>query len=158
MRRRDRRRVLGGAAALLAMTALARAAPLRVVPLQFRLAGGGVAPVLAEVADTPRARRLGLMFRQSLPRGRGLLLWWPTPRMAVIWMKNMRFALDLVFIDTDGRVVRIFRHVPPVVGPLYSAGRPVRAVLELAAGEAQRLGLHEGAQVNLEMLSSGRRR
>ena len=157
MWRRDRRRVLGGAVALLAGVAWARAAPLRVAPLQFRLAGGGVARVLAEVADTPRARRLGLMFRRSLPRGRGLLLWWPAPHMAVIWMQNMRFALDLVFIDAAGRVARIFHHVPPVAGPLYSAGRPVRAVLELAAGEARRLGLHEGARGNLETLSSGRR-
>lgn len=155
---RGRRRLLGGAVALLAMTVLARAAPLRIAPLQFRLAGGGVARVLAEVADTPRARQRGLMFRQSLPRGRGLLLLWPAPHMAVIWMKNMRFALDLVFIDAAGRVVRIFRNVPPVAGPLYSAGRPVRAVLELAAGEAKRLGLHEGARLSLEALSSGRRR
>jgi uncharacterized membrane protein (UPF0127 family) len=60
-------------------------------------------------ARTRRARLLGLAGLRELPPGSGLLL----PRTRSIHTFGMRFALDLLWLDADGRVVRVDRDVPP---------------------------------------------
>ena len=60
-------------------------------------------------ADGPRARLLGLAGLRQLPPGVGLLL----PHTRSIHTFGMRFALDLIWLDRDGDVVRVDRHVPP---------------------------------------------
>jgi len=76
------------------------------------------------VARGPLARLLGLAGLRSLPAGAGLLL----PRTRSIHTCGMRFALDLVWLGGDGRVVRIDRGV----GPWRVRGcRAAQAVVEL---------------------------
>ncbi len=79
------------------------------------------------VADTPFARLRGLAGLAQMPDGVALLL----PRTRSVHTLGMRFALDLVWLDEDGHVVRIDRHVRP--GRLRSS-RAARSVLERAAG------------------------
>lgn len=80
-------------------------------------------------ATTVRARILGLAGLRALPAGVGLLL----PRTRSVHTVGMRFGLDLVWLDGDGRVVRVDRDVPP--GRLRGC-RAARQVLELPAGTA----------------------
>jgi uncharacterized protein len=61
------------------------------------------------VARSPRARLLGLALRREAPRGYALVL----PRCRSVHTFGMRFAIDVVFLDRLGRVVRIARSVPP---------------------------------------------
>ncbi len=110
---------------------------------------GGVVTLDVEIADTPALRRRGLMFRQRLPRGRGMLLLWPRPSMAALWMKNTLIPLDMVFIDAAGRIVHIHENAQPGDLTPISPGRPVMAVLEIPAGEARRLRLRPGLRVSL---------
>jgi uncharacterized protein len=77
-------------------------------------------------AATHRARLLGLAGLRSLPPGTGLLL----PRTRSIHTFGMRFALDLIWLDRDGRVIRVDRSVPP--GRVRGC-RAARAVVELPA-------------------------
>ncbi len=109
----------------------------------------GVVMLQVEVADTPELRRRGLMFRQRLPRGQGMLLLWKKPGMAALWMKNTLVPLDMIFIDAAGRIVHIHENAKPGDLTPIAAGRPVLAVLELPAGEVRRLGLHYGLRVSL---------
>ena len=109
----------------------------------------GIVTLDVEIADTPALRSRGLMFRQRLPRGRGMLLLWPRPSMAALWMKNTLIPLDMVFIDASGRIVHIHENAQPGDLTPVSPGRPVMAVLEIAAGEARRLGLRPGLRVSL---------
>ncbi len=89
------------------------------------------------VADRPVPRLRGLMGRRGLAPGEGLLLR-PAPSIHT-WF--MRFPIDAVFLDADLRVLGI----RPELRPWRFAGRRrTRAVLELAGGEAQRLGLEAG--------------
>lgn len=76
------------------------------------------------VADTPRARLLGLAGLHEPPCGAGLLL----PRTRSIHTFGMRFALDLAWLDRDGRVVRLDRAVPPC---RMRACRSAHAVVEV---------------------------
>jgi len=90
-----------------------------------------------DVATTRAARRRGLLGRRSLGANEGLLL---TPCIAV-HTAFMRFPIDVVFIDRNGRVVRIVSNVRPwrMTGSLRA-----RAVIELAAGTAAATAIQPG--------------
>lgn len=110
---------------------------------------GFLGQVVAELADEPEERRIGLMGRTELPRGQGMLFVWPVEEPVSMWMRFTRIPLDMIFADRFGQIVRITRNVPPCPDsepncPVYPSGQPVRYVLELPAGEADRLGLREG--------------
>jgi uncharacterized membrane protein (UPF0127 family) len=94
------------------------------------------------VADGPLTRLRGLMGRQSLPPGDGLLLK-PAPSIHTFFM---RFAIDAVFLDADMNVLA----VRPDLAPWRMAGRRgARAVLELPGGEARRAGILTGTRLEL---------
>jgi uncharacterized protein len=94
------------------------------------------------LAFSASARMKGLLGRQSLPAGEGVLL---RPAGSIQTM-FMRFAIDAVFLDRDLRVVDII----PNLRPWRLAGRRgVRAVLELPAGEASRRGIRPGERLVL---------
>lgn len=103
----------------------------------IRRGDGAVACGSCRVADTFLARLLGLAGRRALAAGEGLLL----PRTRSVHTHFMRFPLDVVFLDADGRVVRVAEAVRPWRG---AGDRRARSVLELAAGEARRRGLRVG--------------
>lgn len=100
-----------------------------------------------EIADDPAARSRGLMYRDRLIPGHGMLFVFEQPGMYAFWMKNMRFPLDLVWIGEDLRVADISENVP-ACGEGSCAGIqpriPVRYVLEVAAGFVKEHGIHIG--------------
>ena len=108
------------------------------------LAGGEVRRYEVEVAATPRARARGLMFRRSLAPRAGMLFDFGTDQVASMWMKNTFIPLDMVFADRDGVVRGIARNARPRSLDPISSRIPVRAVLELNGGEAERIGLSAG--------------
>jgi uncharacterized membrane protein (UPF0127 family) len=94
------------------------------------------------VAETLRARMRGLLGRRALLTGNGLLLR-PAPSIHTFFM---RFPIDVVFLDRQLRVVRIDADVKPW---RMRGCRGARAVIELAAGEAERRGFRPGQQLHL---------
>ena len=67
------------------------------------------------------------------------------------WMKNTLIELDIIYIDSGKRIVDIHRKVPPCQAdpcPSYPSNSPARYVLELDGGEAERLGMKAGDQVD----------
>ena len=101
-----------------------------------------------EVADNNRLRRLGLMHRHSLPENQGMLLLFAQPQRASIWMKNTFIPLDLLYIDNQGRIVKIVENaIPRSTGAMRSNGK-VKAVLELNAGQVSKWGLAVGDRVS----------
>ena len=102
----------------------------------------------AEIADTPQLRRRGLMFRQRLPKDKAMLFDWGGRQLvANMWMRNTYIPLDMVFIASDGTVVRVAGNTKPRSLKIISSGVPVAAVLEIAAGTARRIGLEPGSKV-----------
>ncbi len=91
-------------------------------------------------ADDP-SRERGLMYVRELPLDQGMLFLFDEPQYAAFWMKNTHISLDLVFIAADGVVVNVATDTTPYsLKPIPSAA-PVKAVLELVAGTAARIGL-----------------
>lgn len=100
-----------------------------------------------EVAKTDRERAKGLMFRRSLPRSSGMIFLYDPPQPVGMWMRNTYISLDMIFISKDGTVRRIASNTEPFSTDIIPAGGAVAAVLELNAGEAERIGLKPGDQV-----------
>jgi uncharacterized membrane protein (UPF0127 family) len=101
----------------------------------------GMHVVQAEVAATVEQKRVGLSHRPSLAEGRGLLFPYAAPERPLFWMKDMHFAIDIVWIR-EGRILAITEDLPHDEVPPATARPPseVDAVLEVPAGTARRLG------------------
>ena len=89
------------------------------------------------VADRMLPRMKGLLGRRELPPGEGMLIE-PAPSIHTFFM---RFPIDVVFLDRDGRVLRIAESVRPW---RTAAARGAKAVLELRAGDCARRRLLTG--------------
>ena len=102
-----------------------------------------------EIADDDAERARGLMFRDELATGTGMLFIHDAEEPQAYWMKNTRIALDILYFDRERRLVAQQRDVPPCSAgnrcPAYPSRRPALYVLELNAGEAARLKLEDGA-------------
>jgi uncharacterized membrane protein (UPF0127 family) len=110
-----------------------------------------------EVARTPEEKSLGLMFRRSVPEGTGMLFPYDAEQEISMWMRNTYVPLDMIFIRADGTVHRIEAHTEPLSERIISSRGNVKAVLELAAGAAERLGLRPGDRVLHAHFGTGKR-
>ena len=100
------------------------------------------------VADTPQRMSQGLMFVRSLSPQHGMLFVHENPRPISMWMKNTYIPLDMVFIDSHGRIQQIVARTTPHSLDTVRSSEPALAVLEIGGGEAQRLGLKPGQTVS----------
>jgi len=100
-----------------------------------------------EVAETNEEKALGLMFRTSLADDAGMLFPYTPPQETGMWMRNTYIPLDMIFIREDGTVHLIETNTEPLSERVIRSRGPISAVLELAAGNAGRLGLKVGDSV-----------
>lgn len=96
-----------------------------------------------EIADDMGEREQGLMFRQQMDDDHGMLFVFEDTREVGFWMKNTPMPLDLIFIGQDGRVRAVMRG-EPFSTAVISPRTPVRFVLEVKAGIAEKAGIGEG--------------
>jgi uncharacterized membrane protein (UPF0127 family) len=111
-------------------------------PLALSFADGRAICETCVVADNPFTRLRGLLGRPALGAGEGLLLR-PSPSIHT-WF--MRFAIDVVFLDEELRVLRVTKAVKPW---RFAGCRGAGAVLELASGEASARGVGVGDRLEL---------
>lgn len=114
-----------------------------------------------EIAATQETRALGLMYRESLPPGKGMLFLFPESGVYPFWMKDTLIPLDIIWLEATGEVVHVEENVPPCRrDPCPSVTPPVEAsrVLELAAGQADAHGVARGAQLRIENVGQYRAR
>ena len=99
------------------------------------------------IADSQAREQQGLMFVRWLPHDHGMLFPQAAPQVMTMWMKNTLIPLDMLFIDTQGRIVYIRENTTPQSQDLISTPTPVKAVLELSGGVCARLGIHVGDRI-----------
>jgi uncharacterized membrane protein (UPF0127 family) len=87
------------------------------------------------------------MYRRDVPEGTGMLFDFKQDTNITMWMKNTYVSLDMIFIRADGRIHRIAESTEPESEKIVAAGAPVRAVLEVVAGTARKLGIRPGDRV-----------
>ncbi len=103
-----------------------------------------------ELAADDHSRMRGLMFRESMPSGNGMLFVFEGEYPQSFWMKNTLIALDILYFDRAGRLVSVSAQTPPCKSaycPSYPSSGPAQFVLELAGGESEKLTLEPGAQL-----------
>ena len=138
--------IAAGTVLAICLVGAGRAADDRTSHLEIETATGRHA-FTVELAATEKQRALGLQWRRIMAPDAGMLFDFQEVRFAIMWMKNTFIPLDMVFIASDGRIVNIAeRTVPHSLARIISDG-PVRAVLELNAGSAARLGIKPNDRV-----------
>lgn len=141
--------------AFLALPAGAQNGPqpkLKVESLEI-LTKTGIRVFNVEIAATAEQQRIGLMFRKEVPDGEGMLFDFGPSRPVAMWMQNTIVSLDMIFIRADGTIANIAKGTTPFsLQPVESAG-PVRAVLEIVAGAADRYGIVAGDKVSHRIFS-----
>jgi uncharacterized protein len=100
-----------------------------------------------ELATTTEARAAGLMFRRSLEPHDGMLFVFPETRPVKMWMRNTFLPLDMLFLSESGEILSVHPACEPLSERRIGPELPVRAVLELPAGQAAKLSLVPGSRL-----------
>jgi uncharacterized membrane protein (UPF0127 family) len=98
----------------------------------------------AELAVSDEERAQGLMFREKLNEDQAMLFLFEVEEVHSFWMKNMRFAIDILWLDSQKKIVHLESRVPPCAKdpcPTYVPASPASFVLEVQAGFAEKHGL-----------------
>jgi len=110
-----------------------------------------------QIADTKSLQTRGLMFQEKLPYDQGMLFIFEGDYTRSMWMLNMQFALDLIWIDSDGKVVHIEKDAQPCKSALETMactftngnGKPAKYVLEVTSGFVDMFNITENSQLQL---------
>src|SRR5690606_17268095 len=106
--------------------------------------------VKAEVMMHPTDMARGMMFRKTFPEGRGMLFIHSKPGKYPYFMYQVEIPLDIVWMDSNRRVVEMHDNVPPCTNakasecPTYGGNAEAMFVLELPAGYARKHGIRDG--------------
>jgi len=104
-----------------------------------------------ELAQNDDSRARGLMFREQMETDHGMLFIHEREEPQAYWMKNTKIPLDILYFDSQRRLVGQQRDVPPCSAgdmcPPYPSFNPALYVLELNAGQAAKLKLQDGAEL-----------
>ena len=130
--------------------ATVRAGEPQVVEIATR---NGVHVLSVELAATDEERARGLMYRRQLPEEHGMLFDFEREEPVSMWMRNTYISLDMIFIQGDGRILRIAERTEPLSERIIPSGGPVRAVLEVAGGTAKKLGIAPGDRIGHPIFS-----
>ena len=110
---------------------------------------GAADTVVAEVAATPEERERGLMHRQELPDGTGMLFVFQDSEERSFWMANTFVPLDIAYMDEDYAIVSILA-MRPLDRSLYPSGAPAMYALEVPQGWFEAHGIGVGATPQVE--------
>ena len=121
-------------------------------------AGSGDAVVIAtrngpvrfsvEVSVTPQERAVGLMHRRQLAADHGMIFDFGAEQNVTMWMRNTYVSLDMVFIDAGGAIRHIAKRTTPLSERTISSQYPVRYVLEINGGLADKRNIAIGDNVS----------
>lgn len=112
--------------------------------------------IYSEIADTPGKRTIGLMYRTHMAPDHGMLFLFPESKRWTFWMKNTKMALDILWLDEEAKIVHVEARVPICqrtdnLCPRYRPKTPAVQVLELRAGQADKLKLTPGVTLTITM-------
>ncbi len=108
-----------------------------------------------EIASTEKEREIGLMYRNNLPQGHGMLFVFDSSGFYPFWMKNTSIPLDIMWISTKGRIIDLRKNVMPCVEfdktqsncPYYTPIEKAKYVLEVNSGWMDKNGVSLGTFV-----------
>ncbi len=99
-----------------------------------------------QVAATPVQRATGLMFRQDMPSGEGMLFAFEEAAPQCFWMKNTLIPLTAAFVADDGTIINL-ADMKPQTTEAHCSLKPVRYVLEMNQGWFAKKGIKAGSKL-----------
>ena len=115
--------------------------------VQIQFSGSANAVFVAEIASDDESRAKGLMHRTHLPDCSGMWFDFGNPKVVAMWMRDTFIPLDIIFVESDFRVLSIFENADPLSDSLIKSPQATQYVLEINAGEAVQNNLAVGQQV-----------
>lgn len=103
-----------------------------------------------EVAEEPQELMTGLMNRESLAADGGMIFSINPARTVSMWMKDTKISLDMLFVTPDGKIVWIAENAEPMSENQINTPTPVRAVIEINAGDAKKHNIKIGDTVKFK--------
>jgi uncharacterized protein len=106
-----------------------------------------------EIASTKIEKAMGLMNREKLGEEEGMLFVYQKEGIYSFWMKNMRFPIDIIWIDKGKRIVGIEKNAPPCLKencPRHKPSREIMYVLELNSGTTEKLEIKKGDKISFQ--------
>lgn len=104
-----------------------------------------------EIADTPKETQQGLSNRKSLGVNNGMLFVFPTEQIPSFWMKDMHFAIDIIWINKDWKIIDITQNLKPDTYPqAFSPKQEIKYVLEVNADWTKRNNITIGDVIILK--------
>ncbi len=116
----------------------------------------GKQKITLEIADDSYKRAKGLMYRRRLSDNKGMLFVFSSEKRYSFWMMNMRFSIDILWLDKNSRIVDITKRAEPAES-FFSAGsyrpkKPVMYAIEVRSGFADSSGTMAGDIIGLKGL------
>jgi uncharacterized membrane protein (UPF0127 family) len=101
-----------------------------------------------EVADDDAERAQGLMYRDTMAENGGMLFLMETEELQNFWMKNTIISLDIIYADSDRRIVSISKNCKPYSLDQIPSGKLALYVVEVNAGYTSKYGIKVGDMIS----------
>lgn len=102
-----------------------------------------------EAVSSKQDQAVGLSKYQSYSDNKAMLFDFGTPKTACMWMKNMKFSIDIVWVNGQNKITKIEKNVTPGTYPQTFCADNTSYVLELNSGAATKAGLSVGQRLSL---------
>ena len=116
---------------------------------------GGV-NLITSLSTTPDAQSKGLAIRDSLNENEGMLFIFESPQKYSFWMKDMKFPIDIIWINQDGKIVHIEKNLPPCIFllpcPSYAPNDDSLYVLEVVSNFTNKFDINVGDSVDSKVI------
>ena len=107
----------------------------------------GTHKFMVDEAKTLDQQARGMMFRESMDADAGMIFEFEEPKIATIWMKNTSIPLDILFVRSNGKILKIEHSHRPYTLRSASSEAVIAGVVELKGGEAKARGIRPGDTV-----------
>lgn len=101
-----------------------------------------------EIADNDFNRQLGLMFRKKMGITQGMLFIFPAEEIQSFWMRNTNISLDMIFVNSENKIVTIHKNTTPQSDQSYRSTQPAKYVIEVDAGFTNQYKINDGDKIN----------
>ena len=122
--------------------------PVKKCRINVQIQGVGGECLKLERVSNRKSLTKGLSGRESMPDSQGMLFIFASPEIRCFWMKEMKFPLDIIWMDANKYIVTVEENVQPNTYPnSFCPDQQSQYVIEVNSGVSKRAGLVEGKQL-----------
>ncbi len=113
--------------------------------------GNFLTKIEIEIAETPEKQAQGLMYRNKMREDRGMLFIFDRDDYRSFWMKNTVIPLDMIFVNSEFKIVTIRKNTTPFDVSSYTSTKPAKYVVEVNAGFCDKYGIKTGDKISFRV-------